>query len=263
MTRTSISAARVRRARLAPTKMTRIAVYRSRVALLSGKSRRKAAFLCVSISLTTLLLSGCVNADNHPLLATLGAFVPGKSDVSKTADKISYASIDFSLGRRSGLLVLSEQRPGLTFWQSSQSETVVLRRGYLQSTAGLNQNLTMTRISASSDSSEEAPEGIPWQRALIAPVSYKLFRSWQGSDGRLESQRADATLICASTTEHVKLPLARLPLSPCKETLRWASGKTTQSTYWVNPQDGRLWAADAVPWPGAATFSWKVARPWW
>lgn len=205
-------------------------------------------------------LSGCSNLDKHPLLATLGALVPGKTDVSKAAGDVSYASINFSLGRRNGLLILSEQKSGLTFWRSSQSETVVLRRGYLQSTSGLNPELAMTRIT---DLANDASGGIPWGKALVSPIEYKVLRAWAAEDGRLTSGTAQARLTCSTGVEQVKLPLATLPLRRCREQLNWASGETTRSTYWVDPKDDRIWAADTVPWPGAKSFDWQVARPWW
>lgn len=224
------------------------------------KGRRRAVFLCVGICFLALGLGGCSNLEKHPLLATLGAFVPGKTDVSKVAANVSYASINFSLGRRNGLLILSEQEPGLTFWQSSQSETVVLQHGYLQSTAGLASNLAMTRITGLAD---DASAGIPWRKAFVSPIEYKVLRAWSPVDGRLKSETAQARLTCSAGVEKVRLPLATLPLRRCREQLSWASGKTTRSTYWVDPKDDRVWAADTVPWPGAQAFDWQVARPWW
>lgn len=225
------------------------------------KDRRSAVFLCVGVLSLCSGLSGCVNNDNHPLLATLGAFLPGSgADVSDTAAKVNYASIKFVAGHRSGLLILSEQVPGLTYWQSSQAETVVLQRGYLQSTAGLDENLEMTRLTGLSNDHVAA---MPWSGGVSSPIKYNVLRSWRTRDGRLYSGSAKATLICAGDTKRLQLPLAKLPLKKCAEAMTWDSGKRTKSTYWVDPKDNRIWAADVVPWPGAPEYRWQVARPWW
>lgn len=232
----------------------------SRTTSLNRKGRRRAVFLCVGVCFLIFGLAGCSNLDGHPLLSTLGALVPGKTDVSKAAANVSYASINFSLGRRNGLLILSEQKPGLTFWQSSQSETVVLRHGYLQSTSGLKPELAMTRITGLAN---DAAGQIPWSKALVSPIEYRVLRAWKSTDDRLDSETAQARLTCPEGLEKVKLPLATLSLRRCREVLDWDSGQTTRSTYWIDPKDGRIWAADTVPWPGAEAFDWQVARPWW
>lgn len=232
----------------------------SRTTPSAEKGRLRAVFLCLGLGFLVLALGGCAHSGKHPLLATVGAFLPGQTDVSDVAADVSYASINFSLGRRNGLLVLSEQKSGLTFWQSSQSATIVLQHGYLQSTAGLQSNLAMTRLSGFG---EDESADIPWKKALVSPVHYKVLRTWETADGRLKSGSAQADTSCASGVEKVELPLAKLPLKQCHEVLTWASGQTTRSTYWIDPKDGRIWAADTVPWPGADAFDWQVARPWW
>jgi hypothetical protein len=225
------------------------------------KDRRSAVFLCVGALVLAGGLAGCVDSQNHPLLATLGAFVPGSgSDVSKVAAKVSYASIKFSAGHRSGLLILAEQSSGLTFWQSSQAETVVLRQGYLQSTSGLDSNLEMTQITGLADNAGQAS---PFAQDLASPVEYKVLRSWRGRDDRLHSGAAEATLSCAGRTRPVKLPLATLPLKKCVQSMSWNSGKHTKSIYWIDPKDNRIWAGDVVAWPGGPEYAWQVARPWW
>lgn len=232
----------------------------SRITPLKEKGRRRAVFLCVGACFLIFGLSGCSNLGEHPLVSTLGALLPGKTDVSKVAANVSYASINFSLGRHNGLLILSEQQPGLTFWQSSQAETVVLRHGYLQSTSGLKPELAMTRITGLAS---DASGNIPWNKALVSPIEYRVLRAWKPADGRLQGETAQARLTCPEGLEQVQLPLATLPLRRCHEVLNWASGKTTRSTYWIDPKDNRIWAADTVPWPGAKAFDWQVARPWW
>lgn len=227
----------------------------------SLRDRRSAVFLCVAISLLSGGLTGCINSQNSPVLATLGAFVPGGgTDVSNTAAEVDYASIKFSAGHRSGLLILSEQVPGLTFWQSSQAETVVLQNGYLQSTAGLDENLQMTKFDGLDRSGTDATL---WPGELSSPIEYKVLRTWRTLDGRLRSGTASATLTCSADVMPLQLPLARLPLKKCAEAMTWGSGKRTKSTYWIDPKDNRIWAGNVVPWPGGPEYSWQVARPWW
>lgn len=238
-------------------------MFLSRLDRPNKKGRLRAVFLCVTVmSGTTLLLGGCAaDKGDHPLLSTVRAFLPGGRDVSQNAKDISYASIEFSISRRSGLLVLAEQRPNLTFWQSSQAETIVLQRGYLQSTAGLQSNLMMTQLSGLPGRADD--ETAAWRSALESPIDYKVLRSWRVEDGKLQVDSAQATMTCRPGTEKTQLPLAILPLRRCDEVLHWGSGATTHSSYWIDQKDGRIWAADTKPWPGAERYGWRVARPWW
>lgn len=229
------------------------------------KSRRRAAFLCMLVIAGVVsALGGCARFDpnDHPLLSTLRAFVPfGDIDVSQQAQKIQYATIALTLNGRGGLLVLAQQQPGLTYWQSSQAETVVLGRGYLVSTAGLDHDLLSTELSGLGEAPSLAG---PFIGSLDTTRTYKIMRQWQyGEDNRTRTGRADATLTCASGTESVQLPLADLSLRQCSETLHWENGATTRSTYWIDPKDNRIWKARTRPWPGGPTVAWQVARPWW
>lgn len=235
----------------------------SRLDVPKKNGRLRAVFLCAGVLCGALVLGGCsASSGDHPLLSTVRAFLPGGGrDVSQNAQKLPYASIDFSIARRNGLLVLAEQRPGLTFWQSSQAETVVLQRGYLQSTAGLQSNLVMTQLNGLP--SNAANDMAAWSAALKSPINYKVLRSWRVEDGKLRSASAQATLTCRPNSEKVQLPLAELPLRRCDETLHWGTGSTTHSSYWIDQKDGRIWAADTKPWPGAERYGWRVARPWW
>lgn len=230
------------------------------------KGRRKAAFLCVGALSLVAALSGCAHfdANDHPLLSTVAAFSPfgGGADVSAQAKKIEFATIDVSLDGRGGLLVLARQQPGVTYFQSSQAEIVVLSRGYLSSTAGLQNNLEMTRLDGLD--SAAGSTATPFAGDLSTVRRYTVTRRWTASDDKRSTTRtADAVLRCDTDTQSIKLPLATLPLVACKETLDWAGGGQTHSTYWIDPHDNRIWKARTEPWPGAPTFAWEVARPWW
>lgn len=224
------------------------------------KNRLRAVFLCL-VGLSISLIAGCGGVANTPVVSTFAAFFPGDEDVSKQAAEISYASIKLRVAGSGGLLVLSEKSGGVTFWQSSGSQTIVLKNGYLDATRGLPSDLEMTRVSA--QSSPATRSASPWMANTKIPLTYTVTRSWSTSDGRTRSDRATARLECRDQPERVELPLVTLPLQRCEETLRWDGGGSTVSTIWRNPDDNRIWAVDTVPWPGAQEIAWSVARPWW
>ena len=226
------------------------------------KGRRKAALLYVGLA--SIALSGCsyFDANDHPLIATTAALWPfDNADVSGRAEKISFATIKFTQDSRGGLLVLAEQQPGVTYWQSGRSETVTLSRGYLSSTAGLKNNLDMTSLEGLSPAPEAST---PFPGALDEPRSYRVIRQWRNaSSSQTKAMAASAVLTCAEETEVVELPLARLPLLRCDETLDWVGAGTTRSVYWLAPDTHRIWKGRTEPWPGSPSFAWSVARPWW
>ncbi|MES1926927.1 hypothetical protein T31B1_16450 [Salinisphaera sp. T31B1] len=194
---------------------------------------------------------------NTPVVSTFAAFFPSDEDVSAQAADIPYASIDLTIAGSGGLLALSEQSGGLTFWQTSGNQAFVFRNGYLDATRGLPIDLESTEVAM------QGADGVaPWQ-ADQNEIHYRVVRTWSDEDGELHSGRADATLVCRNDSERVELPLATLGLQRCDETLRWADGPTTHSTLWRDPGDRRLWAVDTVAWPGGDRIVWRVARPWW
>ncbi len=219
--------------------------------------RLRAVFLCAAgLFVGTSGLVGC--SSTNPAIATLSAFLPGRVDVSDRASELSYASIDFVVGGRGGLLVLAESSQELTFWQSSRRETIVLRGGYLESTSGLTPELQLTQIRAGA-----VNNAMPWRLALEEPAHYTLTRTWTRADESVDTARADATLSCAPGTVEKKLPLTTLELQRCVEKLVWERGATTTSVFWRDPGNHRIWAADVVAWPGSPLYEWRVARPWW
>ncbi|MAS08587.1 YjbF family lipoprotein [Salinisphaera sp.] len=226
------------------------------------KGRRKAALLCVGGICAAASACSHINANDHPLLATTAALWPfGSSDVSGRAEKISYATIKFTQNNRGGLLVLAEQQPGVTYWQSGRSETVVLSRGYLSSTSGLQNNLEMTDVTGLA---QEPDQSSLFVGPLNEPRHYRVTRQWQNADSsRRHTMSATATLSCAAEPEVLELPLARLPLLRCDETLDWIGAGTTRSVYWLAPDTHRIWKGQTEPWPGSPSFAWSVARPWW
>lgn len=223
------------------------------------KNRFRAVFLC-ALCVFSSLAGGCAGVANTPIVSTFAAFFPSDEDVSDQAAEVSFASIDLAIEGSGGLLVLSEQSGALTFWQTSGSQALVFRNGYLDSTRGLPSDLEMTEVSV--DGATDDRHVAPWVEAS-SDASYRIVRSWSTRDGQMRSGRADARLRCASETERVDLPLATLSLQRCDETMRWAGGGVTKSTIWRDPDDHRIWAVDTVPWPGADRVTWRVARPWW
>ncbi|GAB3682725.1 hypothetical protein [Salinisphaera aquimarina] len=224
------------------------------------KDRLRAVFLCVlGVCFLGVGLAGCSTNSANPLVSTLSSFLPGRADVSDRARDVSYASIDFGIGGRGGLLILSNISQGLTFWQTSRRETVVLRDGYLESSGGLVPELHMTRISGYAAGDKKTP----WSGEINAPVHYTVTRSWTNADGETDSGRASADLVCAPGTVEKKLPLTTRALERCVETLSWERGKQTASVLWRDPENHRVWAAEVVAWPGSPLYEWRVARPWW
>lgn len=224
-----------------------------------SKDRLRAVFLCALAIFALPGLSGCAGSSDSSLWgSTVSTFLPGHGDVSRQAEAISYASIDLSVGRRGGLLVLAEQGDGLTFWQSSNRETVVLKDGYLDSTSGLDQDLRMSAIHRST-----ASERAPWDGAVATPVQYVVTRSWRTAKGQTHSAQGQATLTCGLAEREMTLPLVTRKLEQCQESVDWDNGRKTSSVYWRDPGSFRIWAAEVVPWPGAPVIAWRVARPWW
>lgn len=224
------------------------------------RDRLRAVFLCVSVVSVVATLSACVGGRESPWVATFASTLPGgvkSQDLSKQAAAIPYASVDLSVGGPGGLLILAEQADGLTFWQSSSRETIVFRGGYLNSTRGLQRNLLSNRLTSGGEDIQ------PWGLAADQPVIYRVERSWENTGGQPQAGRAQATFACNDELESVELPLTTLDLSRCTETLEWDSGKTTRSVLWRHPDTNRIWAGDAVAWPGGPQVTWQVARPWW
>lgn len=223
------------------------------------KGRLRAAFVCVCAVVGAMFVAGCASDRSNPWVSTFTSFVPGTSEkVGKQAAAIPYASVKLSVGRAGGLLILAEQTEQLTFWQSSKRETIVFRNGYLNATRGLASNLLSSRMV----SADGAPIS-PWNNVDNAPVHYRVERSWEDADGKRHAVRARASFVCADKKESVKLPLTTLDLTRCVESLDWDGGKQTRSVVWQDLETHRIWAADAVAWPGGLRVTWKVARPWW
>lgn len=223
------------------------------------KDRLRAVFLCVGCILAASLVTGCASGQGSPWVSTFASALPGlKHDASKQAEAIPYASVNLSVGGQGGLLILAEQADALTFWQSSSRETIVFRNGYLNSTRGLRANLLASRMTTDAGKAIQ-----PWQSPAVTPVTYRVQRSWEDAKGDRHAGRAEAFFACAQTTEAVELPLTTLDLERCTESLDWESGKKTRSVVWRHPKTHRIWASDAVAWPGGPEVSWQVARPWW
>ncbi|WP_423824149.1 YjbF family lipoprotein [Salinisphaera sp. SPP-AMP-43] len=215
---------------------------------------RAAHFFGLAVCIGVVLLSGC-SLSRSPLWATLGSFVPIHKDVSDDAKKISYASIDLSLGRRGGLLILAEQKDGLTFWQTGRDEVVVLNHGYLQATSGLTPRLEMSQAFDA--------QGRPVSMKSVAgQAEFVVRRSWVDDKGVRRAGQAQARWSCQSQTQSVKLPLTTRDLYKCVETLDWEHKGDTRSVYWRDT-DGHVWKADVAAWPGGPEVRWQVARPWW
>ena len=223
------------------------------------KGRLRAVFLCASIVSVAFGVGACAGDRGSPFVSTFASVLPGQSgDVSKQAAAIPYASVDLSVNGAGGLLILAEQSGGLTFWQSGSRETVVFRHGYLNSTRGLQANLLSSR------QTDVAGRLIqPWTEAQGDSVRYQVERSWEDSRGRRHAGRAQASFECSAEPESVELPLATFDLTRCVESLQWESGKKTRSVVWRHPDTHRVWAGDAVAWPGGLQVTWQVARPWW
>lgn len=223
------------------------------------EGRLRAAFFWFIACVLPLALSGCNVNPSAPLATVLG-LLPGASDVSQRAAELPYASIDFHIAGRGGLLVLAEYAGDVAYFQSASRETVVLENGYLDHTAGLATDLLMTRFRRTDGVLSSAP----WQAAEAGqPFTYVVQRQWQRAGSMPYTDAAQATLVCEEHTTPVELPLTTLSLQRCRETLVWSGGAETWSTLWRSPENHRLWAMTTVPWPGAPEIEWQVARPWW
>ncbi|WP_110599500.1 YjbF family lipoprotein [Salinicola lusitanus] len=218
------------------------------------EDRPRAVFFCLAMA--SLLLSGCSLGSGR----ALDGLVPGSAsgDVSDQAAATSYASLDFHVEGHGGLVILASQVRDMTYWQFRDSATVALKDGYLHSSAGLEQNLIDTSITGEEG---EIVDESPW-RGSSSSIAYRLTREWQTADGDLHHGQATALLDCDAAPSQVELPLMSRALQVCHETVNWEDGNVTHGTLWRAPEDGRLWAVETQPWPGAPIFDWQVARPW-
>src|SRR5699024_5161940 len=147
---------------------------------------------------------GCGSASGV-LRSTLHTLVPWSHNVSKRAASLPYASIDLTVGGKGGLVVLAELSEGNAYFQSASRGTIDIRHGYLAQSAGLPENLLMTRVYATG----EAQMAMPWRTARAGePFNYIVQRMWRTADGMLHTGRANATLVCKASTKQVELPLA-------------------------------------------------------
>lgn len=220
---------------------------------------RAAFFSCMVLVGAALVLSGC-GGGASVMRGTLQSLWPWQQDVSKQAATLPYASIDLSVAGRGGLVVLAELSHGNAYFQTSSRETIVLHNGYLNQTAGLLANLLMTRLRRNGQVLKQPP----WRTvAAGGSVHYIVLRHWRDADGVLHAGRARATLTCSAQSKDKALPLATIALQRCREILTWSDGAQTVTTLWRDPGNHRLWAVRTTPWPGARTFAWQVARPWW
>lgn len=218
------------------------------------EGRPRAVFFCLVAA--SVSISGCSIGSGQSIGDVASGF--SGEDISAQAESIPYASLDLHVSGFGGLVVLASQSAAMTYWQFRDQATVALDDGYLNSSAGLEQNLIDTRIT---DSNGKDLTALPWRR-LESSNAYRITREWRTADGHLDQGRATATLECETPASSVPLPLTSRSLQTCHETLDWDDGSVTQSTLWRAPEDGRLWAVETQPWPDAPTFDWQVARPW-
>lgn len=217
-----------------------------------------AAFFTYGLLICSVLLVAGCGTGPDVIRKTFGDLLPGAPNVSKYASQLPYASLDISINGRGGLIVLAERAGAQTYFQASSRETIVLWHGYLARTAGLDNNLLMTRLEGAG---QRMP---PWQQAEAGqPVTYTVQRQWRGENGVLHAGTATATLSCRAQAVPVELPLATVDLQRCDETLAWAGGTKTHSVLWRDPKERMLWRVSMVPWPGGPEVAWRVARPWW
>lgn len=202
-----------------------------------------------------MVLSGCSSLSESAVGSTLLAFIPWHGDVSEHARDVPYASIDFSMGMRGGLLVMAEQKNGLTYWQTSQSEVIGLKQGFLQATWRTEPRLEMIE--------RRDHEGQPVAMQDIGDeAEYTVVTQWTDGQDRHHAGRARARWHCRAQSQRVKLPLTRRKLHQCEEKLDWDDRGSTRSVYWRD-DDGHVWKANVAAWPGAPSIKWEVARPWW
>ncbi|GAA3899611.1 hypothetical protein GCM10022228_07600 [Halomonas cibimaris] len=209
-----------------------------------------------SIGLLMLfLLGGCVNGRTSATADVFAeVFAPPDDQTSRAAD-IPFASLSIDTGERSGLVVLGAISGSNTFWPTGHHGLISLRHDGLQATAGLSEDLLDTRYP---QSEKDTPP--PWRQK--SPRSFDLIRTWQDTEGLIQTLSADGQLTCGPAKQR-KLPLATLKLEPCTLTLDWQDGRTTQGTLWRAPDSLHVWAGEEQAWPDGPTIRWEVARPWW
>lgn len=224
--------------------------------ILRKQGRHKTALFFIAVLFVSFGLSGCAQVlDVLPGVSRNSGELSDEA-LAKRAQQIPYASIDLHVNGTGGLLLLTEQAGRLTYWQSGQKQTLMFSNGRLRQTTGLPANLVFSRASLDwADADSPAP--------TARNPEYEVTRIWQTETGMNRALAGSATLDCAQRSSPVELPLVTLPLQRCREVVQWRDGSQTASLYWRDMDNGRIWAAESVPWPGGPKIDWQVARPWW
>ena len=234
------------------------------------EGRGIAAFLLVSVALCSIALTAGCGAGNAIVRSSFGDILPSvlkgtEKHAAERARQLPYASLDLSIDGRGGLIVMAREAGPRTYFQSATRDVIGLKHGYLAQTAGLKANLLLTRLRYDDGTPETAANYVPpWQRVDAGgPIAYQVQRQWRDGEGMVHTDTAQAMLACDANAADVELPLATIKLQRCRETLTWASGETTQSTLWRDPDERMLWRVQTVAWPNGPEIAWRVARPWW
>lgn len=195
-------------------------------------------------------VAGCASSGTTPLGASLQALWPDRQATAEQAEALPYASLSARLGAVEGLLVMGAEAGAMSVWPAPRGVVLELHDGGLHAFTGLDQTLLGTDYGGH----------LPWRQP--APQRFTLARHWQDEHGQARRGEARGQMNCREAAL-VELPLGERMLERCDVTLAWASGETTQATWWRDPDDRELWAVNETPWPGAPTIRWQVARHWW
>ncbi|MDY7116692.1 hypothetical protein RAN53_10040 [Halomonas sp. SSL-5] len=195
-------------------------------------------------------LAGCASGKATPLASSLAALWPDTQAAEHRAAELPYASLIARLGNAQGLLVMGTQAGDITLWPSAQGGTLELHDGGLQSFSGGDVALLGTAY---------APQS-PWHES--SPARFTLTRHWRDAEGFVQRGEAEGVMRCEAPGP-VRLPLGERVLERCEVSLAWASGASSEASWWRDPDSRRLWALEEQPWPDALTLRWQVARHWW
>jgi len=220
-----------------------------------SRDRLRAVSSCVrALSLGAVLvmaLGGCASSGPTPLATSLQALWPSDADAKREAAELPYASLVVRLENVQGLLVLGAKAGNNTLWPSAEGTVLSLHDGALHALAGSNQALLGSTYH----------DTLPWRQA--SPAHFRLARHWRDAEGFVHRGEAEGMMRCEETPEPISLPLGERRLERCEVALSWASGASTEATWWRDPDSRALWAVRETPWPDGPSLSWQVARHWW
>nr|WP_257644077.1 YjbF family lipoprotein [Luteimonas salinisoli] len=206
------------------------------------RDRWRASRVVGAAALAALLASACTTLSLSNVASIAHAIRAG--DAEPTAEEVAaapYYQLQASTAAGTAVLVLGNVDGSRELWYGAPPTLLAIEHGRVVRTAGLEQNLDALR----------PPDEDPFVRGLHrldAPVSYRRVEDW--SPGYRYGVAVDARLSPAGveTVEILGTPRRLLRIDERVESA--AAGLAASNRYWVDPEDGFVWASEQTVAPG-------------